>query len=56
MGKKQTIKEHICMHTDNVSGVVDAVNCVKWVRGQENSERLWGHQGRPPNYAETQGK
>ena len=55
MGKKETIKEHICMHMDNVLGVVDAVNFVNWVRGQESSERLWVHQGRRPNYAETQG-
>ena len=30
------------MHIDIVLGVVDAVNFVKCVRGQENSERLWG--------------
>ena len=44
------------MHIDIVLGVVDAVNFVKCVRGQENSERLWGYQGRCPNYAETQRK
>ena len=42
------------MHMDNVLGVVDAVNSVKWVRGQENSERLWGHQCRCPNYADPE--
>ena len=42
MGKKETIKEHICMHMDNVSGVVGAGNFVNWVRGQENSESC-GH-------------
>ena len=42
------------MHMYNVLGVAGVVNFINRSRGQESLERLWGHQGRCPDYAETQ--